>query len=238
MLRLLALALLFSLACFSQMSTGTLTGIVTDPSQARLANVSLKLTSEDTGVPSPPPPTGRRIHVSAAAFRPLPTGSRNRRLPAQLALRHRHGTGPHCAPGYHPATGPGYGIGRSFRPPSAARIRNRHRRPVHREQDHRSTCRSMAAGSATCSGLMGNGVYIQRRRHPSARLGRRRPRRPAAVAPRRRQLLQHRARSFPGAFQSAGGSGSGDPRQQSAYSAEYRQLLRRRHHHDHQLRHQ
>ena len=50
MLRLLALALLSALACLSQMSTGTLTGIVTDPSQARLPNVSLKLASEETGV--------------------------------------------------------------------------------------------------------------------------------------------------------------------------------------------
>jgi hypothetical protein len=50
MLRLLALALICALACLSQTSTGTLTGIVTDPSQARLANVSLKLASEETGV--------------------------------------------------------------------------------------------------------------------------------------------------------------------------------------------
>lgn len=37
-------------AVFAQSSTGTLTGIVTDPSQARLANVTLKLTNEETGV--------------------------------------------------------------------------------------------------------------------------------------------------------------------------------------------
>jgi hypothetical protein len=37
-------------ALLSQSSTGTLTGLVSDPSQARLTNASLRLTNEDTGV--------------------------------------------------------------------------------------------------------------------------------------------------------------------------------------------
>jgi len=47
---LLAGLLAGSGAVFAQSSTGTLTGIVTDPSQARLANVVLKLTNRQTGV--------------------------------------------------------------------------------------------------------------------------------------------------------------------------------------------
>mgnify|MGYP001306442860 CR=1 FL=1 len=45
-----ALLILAASAAYAQISSGTLTGIVTDPSQARLANVSIKLTNEQTGV--------------------------------------------------------------------------------------------------------------------------------------------------------------------------------------------
>lgn len=48
--RILFLSTAFTAIVFGQASTGTLTGTVTDPSQARLANVKLKLVSEDTGV--------------------------------------------------------------------------------------------------------------------------------------------------------------------------------------------
>src|SRR5262245_28931188 len=47
--RLLVLLLTCDLL-LSQSSTGTLTGIVFDPSQARLAGVSLKLINEQTGI--------------------------------------------------------------------------------------------------------------------------------------------------------------------------------------------
>ena len=50
MLRLLVLSLFGAAVVFAQSSTGTLTGIVSDPSQARLADVALKLTNEETGV--------------------------------------------------------------------------------------------------------------------------------------------------------------------------------------------
>ncbi|HZO55074.1 MAG TPA: carboxypeptidase-like regulatory domain-containing protein, partial [Bryobacteraceae bacterium] len=49
MLRVSILSLACSAAIYAQSSTGTLTGIVSDPSQARLANVALKLTNEETG---------------------------------------------------------------------------------------------------------------------------------------------------------------------------------------------
>src|SRR5205085_9109111 len=45
----LSIALSASLLAFAQ-SSGTLTGIITDPSQANLPGVSLALTNEDTGV--------------------------------------------------------------------------------------------------------------------------------------------------------------------------------------------
>lgn len=44
------LALLCTLCVFAQSSTGTLTGIVTDPSKANLPSVSLELINESTGV--------------------------------------------------------------------------------------------------------------------------------------------------------------------------------------------
>ncbi|MFN7937511.1 MAG: TonB-dependent receptor [Bryobacteraceae bacterium] len=50
MYRLLLLSLLSPAALLAQLSSGTLTGIVSDPSQARLANVAIKLTNEQTGV--------------------------------------------------------------------------------------------------------------------------------------------------------------------------------------------
>lgn len=48
--KLLGMTLASITLAYSQSSTGTLTGIVMDPSPARLANVALKLTSEQTGV--------------------------------------------------------------------------------------------------------------------------------------------------------------------------------------------
>ncbi len=50
MFRAFFLTLAICAAAWAQSSTGTLTGIVSDPSQARLADVALKLTNEDTGV--------------------------------------------------------------------------------------------------------------------------------------------------------------------------------------------
>jgi len=48
----LILLVLFSTPLFPQASTASLTGIVTDPSSARLPNVTLRLTSDETGVVS------------------------------------------------------------------------------------------------------------------------------------------------------------------------------------------
>ncbi|MBK5294581.1 MAG: TonB-dependent receptor [Acidobacteriia bacterium] len=50
MARNLILSLISAIALYAQSSTGTLTGIVSDPSQARLADVVLKLANEETGV--------------------------------------------------------------------------------------------------------------------------------------------------------------------------------------------
>lgn len=50
MLRSLILSLSICASVYAQSSTGTLTGIVSDPSQARLTDVALKLTNEGTGV--------------------------------------------------------------------------------------------------------------------------------------------------------------------------------------------
>src|SRR5262245_55297648 len=50
MLRCLVLSMAFCAAIYAQSSTGTFTGIVSDPSQARLAHVSFTLINEDTGV--------------------------------------------------------------------------------------------------------------------------------------------------------------------------------------------
>ncbi len=50
LVRLVLLLGVTATTVFAQSSSGTLTGIVTDPSQARLANVVLKLTNEETGV--------------------------------------------------------------------------------------------------------------------------------------------------------------------------------------------
>ncbi|MEP7367074.1 MAG: carboxypeptidase regulatory-like domain-containing protein [Acidobacteriota bacterium] len=50
MLRCFILSLAFCTTIYAQSSSGTLTGIVSDPSQARLADVALKLTNESTGV--------------------------------------------------------------------------------------------------------------------------------------------------------------------------------------------
>jgi hypothetical protein len=49
-LRLSSTALVFILTLYAQSSTGTLTGIITDPSQANLPSVSIDLVSESTGV--------------------------------------------------------------------------------------------------------------------------------------------------------------------------------------------
>ncbi|MEZ5354209.1 MAG: TonB-dependent receptor [Bryobacteraceae bacterium] len=50
MSRYIFVSLMSAAALFAQSSTGTLTGLVTDPSQARLANAALRLTNEGTGV--------------------------------------------------------------------------------------------------------------------------------------------------------------------------------------------
>ena len=50
MLRALMLSIAAAIGVFAQSSTGTLTGIVSDPTQARLADVVLKLVNEETGV--------------------------------------------------------------------------------------------------------------------------------------------------------------------------------------------
>lgn len=53
MMRLVLISIVSATGVLAQVSSGTLTGIVTDPSQARLPNVALKLTNEATGVSLP-----------------------------------------------------------------------------------------------------------------------------------------------------------------------------------------
>src|SRR5712692_10563578 len=50
MFRVAILLLILALPAAAQVSTASLTGIVSDPSEARLAGVTLRLTSEETGV--------------------------------------------------------------------------------------------------------------------------------------------------------------------------------------------
>ncbi|MFB3825138.1 MAG: TonB-dependent receptor domain-containing protein [Bryobacteraceae bacterium] len=81
MVRALVFTVLASSLALAQTSSGTLTGIATDPSQARLANVALKLVAEETGIARsaatneageytfPLLPSGRyRLEAEAAGF--------------------------------------------------------------------------------------------------------------------------------------------------------------------------
>ena len=62
----------FSIAAFGQAGTGTITGTVTDPAGAAIANAPVEVRNTDTNVPYPTVDHGHgRLHGSAAAARTL-----------------------------------------------------------------------------------------------------------------------------------------------------------------------
>jgi outer membrane receptor protein involved in Fe transport len=86
MRRFLGLIAILAGPTFSQVSSATLTGLVTDPSDARLPNVSLQLTSEDTGVAL----NASTNTAGEYTFSLLPPGRYRLTAEAQGFRRHSH----------------------------------------------------------------------------------------------------------------------------------------------------